>query len=102
MTRRDALAGFVAATPAIAFGTQANSALTVGIIGTGGRGRYDGGYFAQDPRARVVALCDIYPDQIDRAEVEPQSQWRVGHQPHLRSQGHHQAQVGSQRLLGLA
>lgn len=70
MTRRDALTGLIAASPAIAFGSQANSALTVGIIGTGGRGRYDGGFFAKDPRARVVALCDIYPDQIDRAKTE--------------------------------
>jgi predicted dehydrogenase len=51
-------------------GSQANSAVVVGIIGTGGRGRYDGNYFAQDPRARIAALCDLYPDQIDRAKTQ--------------------------------
>ncbi|HWR53108.1 MAG TPA: Gfo/Idh/MocA family oxidoreductase [Bryobacteraceae bacterium] len=70
MTRRDALSGLAAVAPAVAFGSQANSAITVGIIGTGNRGRYDGAFFAQDSRARVVALCDLYPDQIDRAKTE--------------------------------
>ncbi|MGE5608359.1 MAG: hypothetical protein ACM359_03835 [Bacillota bacterium] len=48
------------------------------------------------------AKLDAGDQSVDRAEVEPQSQWRVGHQPHLRAQGHHQVQVGGQRLLGLA
>jgi predicted dehydrogenase len=74
MRRRDALAGISAnlmiVSPETAFGSQANSAVAVGIIGTGGRGRYDGNYFAQDPRARIAALCDLYPDQIDRAKTQ--------------------------------
>ena len=63
------LAGMLAS-PALAFGSQANSAVTVGIIGTGGRGRYDGRYFSQDARAKIDALCDLYPDQIDKAKTQ--------------------------------
>jgi predicted dehydrogenase len=63
------LAGIVVS-PAIAFGSQANSAVTVGIIGTGNRGRYDANFFSKDPRAKIVALCDIYMDQIDKAKTE--------------------------------
>ncbi len=47
-------------------GAQPSSAVTVGIIGTGGRGRFDGQIFAKDGRARIVALCDIVPEQIER------------------------------------
>jgi len=73
MTRRDALAGaanVLLVAPSVAFGSAANSAVSVGIIGTGGRGRYDGAYFAKDPRARITALCDLYPDQIDKAKTD--------------------------------
>ena len=73
MRRRDALAGIAAnvliVRPNIAFGYQANSAVSLGIIGTGNRGTYDGGYFGKDPRTRITALCDLYPDQIDRAKT---------------------------------
>ncbi len=65
MTRREAIS-----TAAVAFGFQANSAVSVGVIGTGNRGRYDAKIFAGDPRARITALCDLYPDQIDRAKTE--------------------------------
>ncbi|MBI4875354.1 MAG: Gfo/Idh/MocA family oxidoreductase [Acidobacteria bacterium] len=74
MNRRQALAGLTAnltiVSPHTAFGSQANSAVAVGIIGTGGRGRYDGAFFAKDPRAQIAALCDLYPDQIDRAKTQ--------------------------------
>lgn len=72
MTRRAALAGgtLLLSKSKTAFSFQANSQLALGIIGTGGRGRYVGGLFAQDPRVRVAALCDLYDDQIDRAKTE--------------------------------
>ena len=74
MRRREVLAGMatnlLAVTPRAAFGYQANSAVTLGIIGTGGRGRYDGAYFSKDSRVRITALCDLYADQIDKAKTE--------------------------------
>jgi myo-inositol 2-dehydrogenase / D-chiro-inositol 1-dehydrogenase len=74
MKRREVLAGIatnlMAVSPRVAFGYQANSAVTLGILGTGGRGRYDGNFFAKDPRTRITALCDLYPDQIDKAKTE--------------------------------
>jgi predicted dehydrogenase len=79
MTRRAALAGgtLLLARSSSAFGAQANSQVVLGIIGTGGRGRYVGGIFANDPRVRVAALCDIYDEQIDRAKTEIPSTERV-------------------------
>jgi myo-inositol 2-dehydrogenase / D-chiro-inositol 1-dehydrogenase len=74
LTRRQALAGAAAnlmiLKPGIAFGSQANSAVSFGIIGAGGRGRYVGGHMARDPRARVTAICDIFPDRIDLAKTQ--------------------------------
>src|SRR5579872_4910227 len=72
-TRRDALAGVAAnlliVKPRVAFGFQPNSAVSFGIIGTGGRGSYVGTHMAHDPRTRLTAICDIYPDKIDKAKT---------------------------------
>jgi len=71
VTRRHAItAGLTIVTPAIAFGYQANSAVSFGIIGTGGRGRYVGGLMAKDSRARLAMICDLYPDRLDLAKTQ--------------------------------
>jgi myo-inositol 2-dehydrogenase / D-chiro-inositol 1-dehydrogenase len=72
ITRRAALGGgaLLLSRSRTAFGAQANSQVALGIIGTGGRGRYVGTIFANDPRVRIAALCDIYHDQIDHAKTE--------------------------------
>jgi myo-inositol 2-dehydrogenase / D-chiro-inositol 1-dehydrogenase len=71
-TRRAALAGAAASwlivKPGIAFGSQANSAVSFGIIGTGGRGQRVGGYMSQNDHTRLTAICDIYPDVIEEAK----------------------------------
>jgi len=70
VSRRDFLqtasaAGFVMVKPQTVRGSQANSAISVGLIGVGGRGTYDAGIVAKDPRARVTALCDKFDDRLD-------------------------------------
>ena len=58
-TRRAALTGGAAilASTQTAFGAQANSEISLGIIGTGGRGRYVGKLFSDAPRdTRLCAL----------------------------------------------
>jgi predicted dehydrogenase len=73
LTRRSAVAG-VAANLLIldsrtAFGSQANSAVSFGIIGTGGRGTLVGTLMANNPGTRLAAICDLYPDRIDNAKT---------------------------------
>ena len=46
--------------------TAANSAVTVGLIGAGGRGTFDAGLLVNIENAQLVALCDIYDDRIER------------------------------------
>jgi len=58
-------AGFTIVRPESVRGSQANSKITVGLIGVGGRGQYDASIFNADPRARVTALCDLFDDRIE-------------------------------------
>lgn len=51
-------------------GTQANSKISVGLIGAGGRGTYDARITHGDPRAQVTALCDLFDDRIEKAAAE--------------------------------
>jgi myo-inositol 2-dehydrogenase/D-chiro-inositol 1-dehydrogenase len=69
LTRR-ALITAAAIVPAAAVrGSAANSTVTVGLIGCGGRGTYDATLLAKEvPDARLVALADLFPDRIDRAQ----------------------------------
>ena len=46
----------------------ANDRLQLALIGCGERGRYDMGNFIKAGNVDVVALCDIYGAQIDRAK----------------------------------
>ena len=48
-------------------GSAANDAVKVGLIGAGGRGAFDAGLLVKDPRAKLVALCDIFDDRLDKA-----------------------------------
>lgn len=53
-----------------AFSYQANSQVRFGIIGIGGRGQYVGTLMANDPNARITAICDRYGDRIDAAKTK--------------------------------
>ncbi len=58
-------AGLLILPAATVFGTTANSALGLGIIGCGGRGNYDGGEFVNNTDVRVTALMDLFDDRLE-------------------------------------
>ncbi|MCZ2079197.1 MAG: Gfo/Idh/MocA family oxidoreductase [Bryobacteraceae bacterium] len=60
-------AGVLILKPETVFGTQANSALEVGIIGCGGRGNFIGGFFVEYTGARISALADPFQDRMEAA-----------------------------------
>src|SRR3989442_7427568 len=66
-TAAGAALGFSIVKPQSVRGAQANSALSVGLIGCGRRGTYVSGLFAKNEFAKVTYLCDIYDDQIAAA-----------------------------------
>ena len=66
ITRRRLVQAAAVSPLAGARGTAANSAVTVGLIGSGGRGTFDAGLMVNVENARVVAVCDIFDDRIAR------------------------------------
>src|SRR5438046_417854 len=62
--------GFTILKPQTVRGAQANSALTVGLVGCGRRGTAISGIFARNEFARIAAICDIYDDQLQAASKQ--------------------------------
>jgi myo-inositol 2-dehydrogenase / D-chiro-inositol 1-dehydrogenase len=63
ISRRTLLAASIAAS-----GTAANSALTVGVLGTGSRGTFVSAMMTKHTPARVVALCDLFDEKLEAAK----------------------------------
>lgn len=52
------------------FGSQANSAVEIGIVGCGGRGTWIGDLFQEFGGARIAALADVFPSQIAASKAK--------------------------------
>jgi myo-inositol 2-dehydrogenase/D-chiro-inositol 1-dehydrogenase len=68
LTRRNLIRAATVVPFSAVRGTAANSAVTVGLIGAGGRGTYDASILVKLSNARLVALCDIFDDRIENAK----------------------------------
>jgi myo-inositol 2-dehydrogenase / D-chiro-inositol 1-dehydrogenase len=72
--RRDLLAsvgaGLMIVKPQTAFGSQANSAVEIGIVGCGGRGAWIGALFQEFSGARIVALADVVASRIPEIKTK--------------------------------
>jgi predicted dehydrogenase len=64
---KTAVGGVLLLRPETVFGTQANSAVEVGIIGAGGRGNWIGPFFPEFAGARIVALADVVKANLHAA-----------------------------------
>jgi len=64
-----ATAGFTILKPSTVFGTQANSAVRLGLIGCGGRGTVVTRSFLQNSGAILTAAADIFQDQLDKSKA---------------------------------
>jgi predicted dehydrogenase len=60
-----AAAGVTILKPRIAFGSQANSAVRLGLLGCGGRGRSVMSSFLEHTDAVLTAIGDAFPDQLE-------------------------------------
>src|SRR6266850_34658 len=60
-------AGAMFIKPGLVHGAAANSAVRVGLLGCGGRGTEDASNLVDTGGARVVALADLFQDQLDKA-----------------------------------
>src|SRR3954467_12274971 len=59
-----AASGLLLLKPSTVFGYQANSAVRLGLLGCGSRGTAVSTSFSQNTTAQVVALADLFPDQL--------------------------------------
>ena len=70
--RRDfvktAAAGVLLLRPETVFGSQANSAVEVGLIGCGNRGNWIADFFPEFTGARIVALADVIRERLDSTQ----------------------------------
>jgi myo-inositol 2-dehydrogenase / D-chiro-inositol 1-dehydrogenase len=64
-----ATTGLMFIQPGLVRGTAANSAVRVGLLGCGGRGTEDATNLVDTGGARVVALADLFQDQLDAARA---------------------------------
>ncbi len=58
-------AGVTILKPQIAFGSQSNSAVRLGLLGCGARGRSVTGSFLEHTGAVLTAIGDVFPDQLE-------------------------------------
>ena len=63
-----ATAGLMIIKPELVRGTSANSAVRVGLLGCGGRGTTDATDLVNTGSARVVALADLFDDQLQASK----------------------------------
>lgn len=74
MKRRDflqntaALSAVTILSPAAAFGSQANSAVRMGIIGCGGRGTTVIRSMSEHTNINIIAMADLFRDKLDSAK----------------------------------
>src|SRR5260370_8558355 len=61
-------AGMMFLKPDLVRGTEANSAVRVGLLGCGGRGTEDATNLVDTGGARVVAPAALFPDQLDKPQ----------------------------------
>lgn len=75
-----AAGGLLILKPETAFGSQANSAVELGIIGAGGRGTWIGGHFKEHSLTHLAAYADPFQDRLETAGqkhgVEPSRLYR--------------------------
>jgi myo-inositol 2-dehydrogenase / D-chiro-inositol 1-dehydrogenase len=63
-TASGAASGLLLLKPHTAFGYQANSAVRLGLLGCGSRGTAVSTSFSKNTAAQVVALADLFPDNL--------------------------------------
>lgn len=63
------ISAFTILDPRIVFGSQANSAIRVGIIGCGSRGTAVLSSMSQHTNTAIVAMADLFEDQLQRAHT---------------------------------
>jgi len=63
-----ASAAFTVLEPRIVFGSKANSAIGLGVIGCGNRGTYVATSIVENTDTRIAAIADLFPDKLQKGK----------------------------------
>ena len=55
--------------PSVTFGSKANSAIRIGIIGTGGRGTRVISSMLEHTNINIIAMADLFEDKLQKAKI---------------------------------
>ncbi|MCJ7716469.1 MAG: hypothetical protein MUO54_08115, partial [Anaerolineales bacterium] len=69
-----AISAVTIVSPSIAFGSKANSAINLGIIGCGGRGTGVISSMSDNSNVNIVAMADIFSDKLGSSKVKLDAQ----------------------------
>ena len=69
-----AISAVTIVSPSIAFGSKANSAINLGIIGCGGRGTGVISSMSDNANVNIVAMADIFSDKLESSKVKLDAQ----------------------------
>ncbi len=64
-----AISAVTIVSPGIAFGSKANSAIRMGIIGCGGRGTAVISTMSEQTNIQIVAMADLFRDKLDASKI---------------------------------
>lgn len=67
LRRTGVVAGFTVVAPALVHGSDANSRITVGVVGLGGRGGWIADHLATVPGYQIAAVADYFPAVVTAA-----------------------------------
>lgn len=79
-----ATAGFTIMKPESVFGYPANSTIQLGMIGCGGRGTHDATSMMNNTTTRVVAIADLFDDQLAKGKAHFNQLCREKNQPEIK------------------
>ncbi|MDA0207251.1 MAG: Gfo/Idh/MocA family oxidoreductase [Acidobacteria bacterium] len=68
LSRRNILKAAALVPAAAIAGSAANSAVTVGLLGSGGRGTTVASALQKNTKGRIVALCDLFDEKMQQAK----------------------------------
>jgi len=69
-----AISAVTIVSPSIAFGSKANSAINLGIIGCGGRGTGVISSMSDNTNVNIVAMADLFPDKLESSKLKLDAQ----------------------------
>jgi myo-inositol 2-dehydrogenase / D-chiro-inositol 1-dehydrogenase len=93
------ISAFTILSPRIVFGTQANSAVRVGIIGCGSRGTAVISSMSQHTNTNIIAMADLFKDQLQTANKTFDQLNAAKKFPAIKSSNIYQGSKAYQRLI---